>query len=1433
MLFPDRYLAGAIQTFFSQDYLRNNATGVITGSIDLGALDDVLENAGAINGNVFLRNGNDSFRQFVGGSFTGIADGGDGTDALTIDFTGGGLFSQALLNRFVNFETTTFTGDGTITTAGPFTLNTITLTNSNLTFGAGQTLQTAGPIAITGGTGANSFTNFGTVNGAIVNVATDNQAGGTINIGGSVTTNAGFTNAAATSTLNVNSGTFGVNGALMNAGVINVANGAGLSNSGIANTATGSINLAQGGTLTGNITSDGTISNQGTIQGAVQNSAVFNNLSTATVTGLLANQSGTTTNAGTLEGGAVVAGGNLNNSGTITQIDNFAAGNVANLNGGIVTTLNNAGTASNAGTIGAVVNAGGSFANSGIVTGTVANSGAFNNLAGGSTGTFINSGSANNVGTIASLTNTAGVFNNTGVVSGSTVNTAMLNTAGELGGGLTNNAVVNAAGGAMNGSVVNNAGAVINIDGIVTSNSTYSNAANGATLNVRSGSYTIGGLLTNNGNIVIESGASLTDLAGITNNAGGTIIINNGGTITDDLNNSGLIRNSGTYNANVNNSGSGAGIVNEAAGVWNGNLLTNIADATTWNQGRWNGNASNTATLVNGANAIWAGNLNNQAAGSIANGGAIQGTVNNASSFNNVTGGTVSGLLTNGGGTTINSGALNGGILISGGTVISTGNITTVNNQSGGTFGNDVGGTTGAITNAGTAANAGTVASLVNNGGTFNNMGVITGTTNVAAGTLTNSGVLAGGLTNTGVVNANGGALNGAVVNNDGGIINISGTVTGNSSFTNAGPNAVVNLNSGILAVNGTISNSGVLNFNGAQIAALALNNLATGRINGSIAFGNNTTQFNNLGMVMGGLAFGSADDELTINSSTGFGGAVNAGSGNDLLIIATGGSDLAPVEMNLSTFSGFERTRYNSGTTALSGNYSTVLFDVVGGRLFGRLGSSITANTITVGAGSTFGSAGTVNANLVVNGILSPGASPGTMTINGTVALASGSTTLFEFTPAAFDQLLISGGLSIASGATLTLSGTRQFTPGITDLITANGGISGSYGTINIPSSVAGFIIQTANRISLVGEFEALSTFNRQTSTAVAYMNSVLAAGQPNPELLEALPAFITSNGKANEAAFATLHPEAYASASHIGTENGLNISKALRGASLLADDGREGGYTFAIGIADQSKLRGSNSVGTSRAKMEGLGILGGIGFAKESYTIAGFVGHLDSKQNLTNHSANTNADGIIAGISGRYASGGFELGATLAYDGGKATTNRALFNATAATSTYKLRSYLADISFGYEVPVGDNWALTPRAGYTHVSTNRGSTVERGADVFNLAVDSQSYKADFVDASINFAALDTSKKFQPRIGFGVRHQLNEDGAIRTATGGFVGLPLQMTLFGATRSRTQMTANLGFDWRLSEAVALFANYDGDYGNGATGHNLGLGIKIGF
>jgi uncharacterized protein with beta-barrel porin domain len=82
----------------------------------------------------------------------------------------------------------------------------------------------------------------------------------------------------------------------------------------------------------GNVASNaGTITNNKTWTGAVSNAGTFNNNAGATVSGLLTNTAGVTTDTGALNGGATVTGGALTGTGSVTTLTmsggTFAPGN--------------------------------------------------------------------------------------------------------------------------------------------------------------------------------------------------------------------------------------------------------------------------------------------------------------------------------------------------------------------------------------------------------------------------------------------------------------------------------------------------------------------------------------------------------------------------------------------------------------------------------------------------------------------------------------------------------------------------------------------------------------------------------------------------------------------------------------------------------------------------------------------------------------------------------------------------------------------------------------------------------------------------------------------------------------------------------------------------------------------------------------------------
>ena len=136
------------------------------------------------------------------------------------------------------------------------------------------------------------------------------------------------------------------------------------------------------------------------------------------------------------------------------------------------------------------------------------------------------------------------------------------------------------------------------------------------------------------------------------------------------------------------------------------------------------------------------------------------------------------------------------------------------------------------------------------------------------------------------------------------------------------------------------------------------------------------------------------------------------------------------------------------SGQTALTAHHTyTGLTQITGGALL--VNGSIASPLTTIGAGGTLGGTGTVGGNLVSHGTISPGTSPGTLTIGGDVTLASDGALRMEIAgrnAGEFDVLSVGGELTL--GGTLEIDFLNGFLPeagDVFDFIT-HGGLAGQF---------------------------------------------------------------------------------------------------------------------------------------------------------------------------------------------------------------------------------------------------------------------------------------------------------------------------------------------------------------------------------------------------
>ncbi|MET0374793.1 MAG: autotransporter domain-containing protein, partial [Rhizorhabdus sp.] len=575
-------------------------------------------------------------------------------------------------------------------------------------------------------------------------------------------------------------------------------------------------------------------------------------------------------------------------------------------------------------------------------------------------------------------------------------------------------------------------------------------------------------------------------------------------------------------------------------------------------------------------------------------------------------------------------------------------------------------------------------------------------------------------------------------------------------------------------------------------------------------------------------VVFGAGDNRFTIAGN--FAGSVDGGAGTDTILVS-GGSAAAPVAFG--SIANVEAFGMTAGYATIAGTASLGSVDLSGGRLVGLAGSTIRAAQFLVRSGATFGSAGSVIGNIAVAGTLSPGASPGTMTVTGNVALASGSVSLFEITPTVADKLVINGGLSIASGATLRIVADGAVRAGTSyDLIIASGGITGSYATIDNAASLFGFVVQRADRIQLLGQFLGDAAFSPQVTRSIDYANTAIQVQPATSALFAALPSLLTSSGASNPLAFARLTPEPYASATQMGVDQTLSLTDVARGPGFATTDREDTGvFTFAQAVGQWHTLGADRDAGTAKARSSGYGFLGGIGIGNRDWSVGAFAGYLDSRQRIAALGAATSTDGVVAGVHGRYVAGGVRFGASVLYDGGDARTTRSLPGASTATGRYGLHSWAGDVSIGYALAMADDWTLTPKVGVTYVRTRRDRVSEAGSP-FALTVARDRHVTGFADAGVTFARSETSDAaFRPYVGFGARTRI--EGKRADAIAGYAGAPLTLTALGAPRAQVVGTASAGVAYRLPTGLELFSTVEAQTGQDDHRESISTGVRLRF
>ena len=1110
---------------------------------------------------------------------------------------------------------------------------------------------------------------------------------------------------------------------------------------------------------------------------------------------------GTTISGGTLQlgnggtTGSIV--GNVTNNGVfaINRSDAFAFGGVISGTGAFnqigsgTTTLTNTNTYTGPTTVIAGTLA---ISATGSITSNVTNGATFNN-AGTVTGSLTNNGTATNSGTITNGLSNLGTMTNTGTINGGvSVSAGTLNTGATsvITGGLSNGGTVNAQG-QINGAITNNLNS-FNVIGNLSSDSTFRNGSNGI-LNVNVGNYAIAGVLTNFGQVNVAAGATLTATPGGITNSQFSGSIANKGTINGALTNTGHVANDGTYNGNVTNGGAG-GIVNNATGIWNGNVISNIGLDAITNNGAWTGNIqSNDNGITN--NLTWNGTVSNVGTMS----GGFQTFTNGAS-------GTVSGLVTNAG-IVSNSGALNGGLSNTAGTTTNSGTINGGATVAGGTL-NTTGTISGGLTNAGTVNAAGVVnGAIANNAGTFTTTGALSSNstfTNAASATLAvgaSTYTLQGLLTNSGAVTvANGATLDasaGGVTNNASGTITVAAGGTVKDDLNNAG--AVTNNGAYVanVATNtgaGNITNNGVWTGNVLSNTATITNNLTwAGTVSNAGTFNNNA------GATVSGLltnTAGTTTNNGALNGGATVSGGTFAGSGAVTNLNVSGGT-FAPGNGTPGTFmTASGNLAFQSGAMYLVAlNPTTASLAKVGGTAL--LNGSATAiylagnyvskkYTILTAAGGVSGTFGSlINANVPTNftSTLSYDAN------NAYISLA------LNFVPNPTPNF--GGGLNVNQ---------QNVANTLVNFFNSTGGIPAVFGSLS-PGGLTQASGELATRTQQTS-FEAMNLF-------LGLLTDPFVAGRGESAVPPAgAPQFAESDGA-----------NAYAANGKPRTKSEREAYAAVYRKASIRDTYDPRWSVWAAGYGGSQTTDGNTVLGSNNARSSIGGVAVGADYRFSPNTLAGFAISGGGTGFSVANSGSGRSDLFQAGAFVRHTNGPAYISAALAYGWQGVTTDRTvtvagsdLLRANFNANTFSGR---AEGGYRFVAPWIGGVGITPYAAGQFTTIDLPAYAEQaiaGANTFALT-----YASKSVTDTRSELGLRTDKSFAMQNGiFTLRgraawaHDFNPDRNIATT---FQTLPgASFVVNGAAPARDSALVTGSAEMKWLNGFSLAATFEGEFSN---------------
>ena len=533
----------------------------------------------------------------------------------------------------------------------------------------------------------------------------------------------------------------------------------------------------------------------------------------------------------------------------------------------------------------------------------------------------------------------------------------------------------------------------------------------------------------------------------------------------------------------------------------------------------------------------------------------------------------------------------------------------------------------------------------------------------------------------------------------------------------------------------------------------------------------------------------------------------------------------------------------------------------------------------------------GTISGNLVNAGTLSPGNSPGTLTVNGNFVQSSSGTLLEEIqSRTVYDRLIVKGSAKLDGSVRISQLGNFRAQAGDTfTILTAGGGVSGKFNLVNpydtgtilelglvyqsnqvllsfVQGSFAGLdskFTLTPNQKAVAGGLDNLAA-NQPKSALITTLDSLQLAALPG-QLTALSPAGLTSiftagvatesvqssniqrrledlrNGVTGFSSSGACLTDSHGSMNFDGlplfgaevTSEQVKFTEVKPGEAKgtiidKAGDNRWG--TFLAGSGEFTKLGGDNNVKGSDFTT------GGVTLGLDYRVCNNFaVGAMAGFANTTSGEVASGKVDINGGKGGLYSTwfkDGYYVDSSFTVGSNSYDTSRSTLGGTAKGSTTGL-NWNALIGGGFDRKVG-KWAYGPIASvqYTHVGLDQFTETGSLAPLTFLSQSQDSLRTQAgVHASYVFK-LGNQVYLTPDVRVQWQHEFMDSTASLASR--FAGETTSFTVNGAALKRDSLSIDAGATLIVSPTVSIFAYYIGDVGRSNYSSNaVSGGLRINF